>query len=174
MVLMNPVPFHEYTATFLAWQIWETTSMYNHITNHWGDRPHQMPVDPRQPRTRAHLLALLSDWIDAHAGTGIVRFTSIAYQFTVMRAANGKRLYRDWEGYHGTVSPLALDEFEEVYGYRIRPEVFVEGGHRAHTDSIPSKAYLDWIAFTHEFLMDLTQSWVDLVHARGKKATAIP
>jgi 1,3-beta-galactosyl-N-acetylhexosamine phosphorylase len=163
-------PFHEYTVTFLAYQIWETTSMYNHITNNWGDRPHQMPVDPRQPRTRAHLKQLLQDWIAAHPGTGIVRFTSIAYQFTVMRAANGKRMYRDWAGYHGTVSPLALDQFEARNGYRIRPETFVEGGYRAHADQVPSREYLDWIAFTHEFLLELSKEWVDLVHAAGKKA----
>jgi 1,3-beta-galactosyl-N-acetylhexosamine phosphorylase len=170
VVVTRPQAGHEYTATFLAYQIWETTSMYNHITNNWGDRPHQMPVDPRQPRTRAHLKQLLHDWIGTHPGTDIVRFTSIAYQFTVMRAANGKRMYRDWAGYHGTVSPLALDEFEAAYGYRLRPEVFVEGGNRAHTDCVPSKEYLDWIAFTHDFIMELTKEWVDIVHEAGKKA----
>jgi 1,3-beta-galactosyl-N-acetylhexosamine phosphorylase len=168
--ITSPEAYHEYTVTFLAYQIWETTSMYNHITNNWGDRPHQMPVDPRQPKTRAHLTQLLKDWMDEHPGTDIVRFTSIAYQFSVMRAANGKRMYRDWAGYHGTVSPLALDEFESKYGYRIRPEVFVEGGYRAHTDCVPSKAYLDWIEFTHDFIMEITGEWVKIVHERGKKA----
>lgn len=170
VVVTAALDCHEYTATFLAYQIWETTSMYNHITNNWGDRPHQMPVDPRQPKTRAHLKQLLLDWIDAHPGTDIVRFTSIAYQFTVIRGANGKRLYRDWAGYHGTVSPLALDAFEAKYGYRLRPEVFVESGRRAHTDCVPSSAYLDWIAFTHDFVLELTQEWVDIVHAAGKQA----
>jgi 1,3-beta-galactosyl-N-acetylhexosamine phosphorylase len=170
VVVTGAQPHHEYTASFLAYQIWETTSMYNHITNNWGDRPHQMPVDPRQPRTRAHLTQLLRDWIASHPGTEIVRFTSIAYQFTVMRAANSKRLYRDWAGYHGTVSPLALDKFEAKHGYRLRPEVFVEGGYRVHSDCPPSREYRDWIAFTHDFLMDLTQEWVDIVHENGKKA----
>jgi beta-D-galactosyl-(1->4)-L-rhamnose phosphorylase len=170
VIVREPVLGHEYTASFLAYQIWETTSMYNHLTNNWGDRPHQMPVDPRQPRTRAHLTQLLHDWIKKHPRTDIVRFTSIAYQFTVMRAASGKRLYRDWAGYHGTVSPLALDAFEAKFGYKLRPEVFVEDGLRAHTDCVPSKAYLDWIGFTHDFLMDLCREWIDIVHAAGKKA----
>jgi 1,3-beta-galactosyl-N-acetylhexosamine phosphorylase len=170
VVLSNPLPFHEYTVSFLAYQVWETTSMYNHLTNDWGDRPHQMPVDPRHPQTRAHLETLLQEWIDRHPRTAVVRFTSMAYQFSVMRGASSKRLYRDWAGYHGTVSPLAFDVFEATYGYRIRPETFVQAGYRSHTDAVPDKAYLDWIRFTEDFLMDLVKSWVDRVHANGKKA----
>ena len=37
-------PFHEYTVSFLVYAIWDPTQMYNHITNNWGDVPHDIPL----------------------------------------------------------------------------------------------------------------------------------
>ena len=38
VTVTHAAPFHVYTVSFLAWVIWDTTSMYNHLVNNW-DRP---------------------------------------------------------------------------------------------------------------------------------------
>jgi len=48
-----------YTVNFLAYTIWEAISMYNHVTNNWGDREHLMPVDPIYPETQKFILGYL-------------------------------------------------------------------------------------------------------------------
>lgn len=45
----HALPFHEYTVSFLVFALWDPTQMYNHITNDWGDKPHEIPFDVRQP-----------------------------------------------------------------------------------------------------------------------------
>ena len=51
----NVKPFHEYTVSFLAYMIWDPTQMYNHITNNWGDKPHDIPFDVRQPASNVFM-----------------------------------------------------------------------------------------------------------------------
>ncbi|WP_368087468.1 1,3-beta-galactosyl-N-acetylhexosamine phosphorylase N-terminal domain-containing protein, partial [Bifidobacterium bifidum] len=34
---------HEYTVSFLAYIIWDPVEMYNHLTNGWGDKEHEIP-----------------------------------------------------------------------------------------------------------------------------------
>ena len=36
------VPMHEYTVSFLAYIIWDPVEMYNHLTNDWGDKQHEI------------------------------------------------------------------------------------------------------------------------------------
>ena len=45
--VMDPVPFHRYTASFLCCRVWEEINMYNQTTNHWTSE-HLMQLDPRQ------------------------------------------------------------------------------------------------------------------------------
>ena len=45
VVLEHASPFHEYTVSFLVYAVWDPTQMYNHITNNWGDKPHEIPFD---------------------------------------------------------------------------------------------------------------------------------
>jgi hypothetical protein len=45
VTITGTTPFHVYTVNFLVFQIWDTTSMYNHLTNSW-DKPHVISVDP--------------------------------------------------------------------------------------------------------------------------------
>ncbi|KPK79542.1 MAG: D-galactosyl-beta-1-4-L-rhamnose phosphorylase, partial [Bacteroides sp. SM23_62_1] len=72
-VTINKVKkWHKYTVNFLAYRIWEAISMYNHITNNWGDREHQMPVDPIYPETQKFMLEYLQKWLDEHPRTRIV------------------------------------------------------------------------------------------------------
>jgi beta-D-galactosyl-(1->4)-L-rhamnose phosphorylase len=56
VTIKHAVKWHKYTVNFLAYRIWEAISMYNHITNNWGDREHQMPVDPIYPETQEFML----------------------------------------------------------------------------------------------------------------------
>ena len=46
LTVHEPVPWHEYTVGFLADQVWDTTQMYNYITNGWGQ------TDPTRVRER--------------------------------------------------------------------------------------------------------------------------
>ena len=57
--------WHKYTATFLAYRIWEEISMYNHVTNHW-EQEHLMPVDPVHKETQRYLLDWFSGWCEKY------------------------------------------------------------------------------------------------------------
>ena len=48
---------HHTTVNFLATRLWEEISMYNHVTNDWGDKERLMSVDPRHPAAAEHLVA---------------------------------------------------------------------------------------------------------------------
>ncbi|MEG1516080.1 MAG: 1,3-beta-galactosyl-N-acetylhexosamine phosphorylase N-terminal domain-containing protein, partial [Clostridia bacterium] len=84
VTINHTVPGHLYTVNFLATRVWEEISMYNHITNQWGDKAHLMAVEPRYPETQKVLLDALVRWCDAHPDTQIVRFTSLFYNFCWM------------------------------------------------------------------------------------------
>ncbi len=159
-----------YSVNFLVFQIWETTSMYNHLTNNWGDKPHQSGVDPRKKATREHLAKFLDKWLETHPGTDFVRFTSMAYQFPIITNPAHATLYQDWYGYLDCMSAQALDEFEAEKGYCLRPNDIIENGYLCSTDRVPSKAYLDWIEFIHEFMVGWSAQCVRQVHDAGKKA----
>jgi len=56
-------PFHEYTVSFLVYAIWDPTQMYNHITNNWGDVPHDIPFDVRGPHSNQFMHSYLKQWL---------------------------------------------------------------------------------------------------------------
>jgi 1,3-beta-galactosyl-N-acetylhexosamine phosphorylase len=169
IIIHNCKNWHVYTVNFLVYQIWETTSMYNHITNKWtGD--HKLGVDPRQPETRRHLLNYLDRWLVEHPDTDCVRFTSMFYQFPLIKNDRLQNVYLDWSGYLDSMSALALDEFAKHFGYRLRSEDIVDEGYFNASYRIPRKPYLDWMRFTQDFVRDLTKECVDRVHNSGKKA----
>src|SRR5699024_2364403 len=82
-MLENAQKWHRYTVNFLAYQIWDPVHMYNHITNNW-DTEHQMPYDPRYPKTREYILDRLKQWLDEHPDTDVVRITTFFYNFTLV------------------------------------------------------------------------------------------
>lgn len=163
--------FHKYTVNFLAYRIWEEISMYNHTTNNW-DKEHLMQIDPRHPETQEYLLSWLKSWCVDHPATTVVRFTSMFYNFVWIWGSNerNRQLFSDWASYDFTVSPLALKEFEEKYGYRITSEDFINKGnlHAAHMTAPQSK--LDWMEFVNDFVVDFGKQLIDIVHSYGKKA----
>ena len=163
---------HKYTVNFLAFRILEEISMYNHITNDWGDREHLAAVDPMHPETQKVILAFLKTWLDEHADTSVVRFTSMFYNFTWFWGDDPalRYIYSDWGDYEMTVSPRALKLFEKQYGYMLTSEDFVNGGLYNSTHNAPSHRYRDYMDFIHGFVVEFGKKCVDMVRERGKKA----
>ena len=172
VVIDDAVPFHRYTVSFLAWQIWEQISMYNHVTNDWGDREHLVPVDPVYPQAQEYLLGWLDSWCKEHPATTVVRFTSLFYNFTWMWGSDERNryLFTDWGSYDFSVSPLMLDNFGKEYGYALTAEDFINQGKFQVTHMPPTARKRDWMKFVSSFVADLGRRMVDLVHNYGKKA----
>ena len=110
----QPVPFHAYTVSFLAWRLWEEINMYNHVTNSWTSE-HLLPVDPRTPQAQEYLYDWLKKWCEAHPQTNVVRFTSMFYNFVWIWGSDkrNQNLFTDWGSYDFTVSEKALDDFAD-------------------------------------------------------------
>jgi beta-D-galactosyl-(1->4)-L-rhamnose phosphorylase len=168
----NVKKWHKYTVNFLAYRIWEAISMYNHTTNNWGDREHQMPVDPIYPETQRFMLDYLQKWLDEHPKTRIVRFTSLFYNFAWFWGdpAVQRFTYADWGSYEMTVSPLAMRLFAETKGYEMTSEDFVNNGAYCSSHNVPSERLLDWMDFMNEFVVSFGRKCIDLIHAAGKVA----
>ncbi len=163
--------WHKYTATFLAYRVWEEISMYNHLTNHWEEE-HLMPVDPIHRETQEYLLGWLRKWCEAHPHTSIVRFTSMFYNFVWIWGSSERKRnwYTDWASYDFTVSPAALKLFEEEQGYALEAEDFINQG-KLHVTHMPAgKRKRDWMDFINRFIIGFGRKLVDIAHEYGKKA----
>ena len=168
--ISEAIPMHEYTVTFLAYIIWDPVQMYNHLTNDWGDKEHEIPFDIRNPETQKFVMDTFRQWLKDNPQTDVVRFTTFFYQFTLVFDQKHREKIVDWFGYAATVSPEALQEFERVKGYRIRPEDFVNGGTYNSTFCIPTKPQRDWIDFVSDFVHENIKTMVDETHKSGKEA----
>lgn len=171
VTISDPVPWHKYTVSFLAYRIWEEISMYNHTTNNW-DKEHLMQIDPRYPEVREYLRGWMKTWCETHPETTVVRFTSLFYNFVWIwgSSRNCRNLFTDWASYDFTVSDRALEEFEEAYGYALTAEDFVNKG-KMHVTHMPGdKHKLDWMEFVNDFVISFGRELTDIVHAYGKKA----
>ncbi len=173
VTIHGTVPGHKYTVNFLALRLWEEISMYNHLTNNWGDREHLAAVDPMQPEVQKQLLQFLQRWLVEHQDTKVVRFTSMFYNFSWFWGADHARLrdiYSDWGDYEMTVSPRALKLFEKKFGYKLTSEDFVNGGLYNSTHNAPSRRYCDYMEFVHDFVIEFGRKCIDLVHRHNKLA----
>ncbi|MGF1688668.1 1,3-beta-galactosyl-N-acetylhexosamine phosphorylase [Photobacterium japonica] len=169
IVVRDTTPFHEYTASVMVRQVWDSVSMYNALTNGWtGDKIRSL--DPYHPECRAHLKRYFAQWLDDHPNTSVVRFTTFAFLFVIDANEKNQDIYRDWTGYGETVSPEALDDFEKEYGYRLTPEDFVDAGYYNGTYKVPSKPYRDWMAFIQKFVAKFAGELVQMAHDAGKRA----
>lgn len=171
VTVRNCQPYHRYTVNFLVWLTWDTTSMYNHLTNGWTCDP-VVSVDPYHSACRAYLMDYFDRWLEAHPETDVVRLTTLAYHFGVDNLDHEQPLdrFRDWTGYQDTVSIPALLDFEKQYGYRPLPEDFVDEGYYNHSSRVPSQVYRDWMDFIHRFVIDFGRELVEKIHAGGRKA----
>jgi len=169
VVIAKPAPFHQYTVAFLVFQVWETTSMYNHLTNGWTG-VHQRGLDPRHPETRAQMLKDVDRFIDEKPQIGWVRFTSMFYQFPIVSDDKNNARFKDWCGYLDTVSVAAIRDFEKEHGYRPRPEQFVQAGTYNTTKMVPTPFYREWVAFIDRYVHALSKDCVATARKRGKKS----
>ena len=170
VLIENVQKWHEYTVTFLAYCIWDPTQMYNHITNNWGDKPHEMPFDARKPKSNKYIFEAMHNWLDEHPESNIVRFTTFFYHFTLVFNDLAKEKFVDWFGYSSSVSPEALEAFKEEKGYALRPEHIVDQGYYNSTFRVPSREYLDYMDFQQKFVAENVKKLVDIVHANGREA----
>lgn len=164
------VPMHEYTASFLARIIWDPVEMYNHLTNNWGNKEHEVPFDIYHEKTRNFVFHTFEKWLKENPDTDVVRFTTFFYQFTLLFDQLHREKVVDWMGYACTVSPQALDDFEKRYGYRLRPEDFVDGGSYGSSWVVPGKHQRDWIDFISTFVRSNVKRLVEMTHKAGKEA----
>lgn len=164
--------WHAYTVNFFSWRIWEEISMYNHVTNDWGDREHELPIDPIYPEARAQILTFLEGWLEGHPHTRVVRLTSMFYNFWWFWGDSAERrfLVNDWGSYEFTVSPEAIRQFEKAKGYRPTSEDFVNGGVYNNSYKVPSAFYRDWMDFINAFVVDFGRQCIELIHKHGKQA----
>lgn len=170
VTIHNTVPFHEYTVSFFVYAIWDPTQMYNHITNNWGDKPHEIPFDVRQENSWNFAKDYLKQWLIDNPDTDVVRFTTFFYHFTLVFNADQKEKFVDWFGYGATVSIKALEEFEQEYGYALRPEDIVDNGYYNSTFRVPTKAYRDYMDFIQRFVARKAKELVELTHEAGREA----
>ena len=144
--------------------------MYNHITNNWGDKPHEIPFDVRQDASGAFAKEYLVQWLKDNPDTDVVRFTTFFYHFTLVFDSDAKEKFVDWFGYGATVSVKALEEFEKEYGYALRPEDIVDNGYYNSTFRVPTRQYRDYMDFIQRFGAEKAGELVGLVHEAGREA----
>ena len=165
------ISYHRYTVSFLAWRIWEEINMYNHTTNHWTSE-HLRQLDPRHPEAWAYLQNWLRNWCEANPETDVVRLTSLFYNFVWIFGSDLRRRTRfvDWASYDFTVSPAALQAFEQEYGYALTAEDFINQGKLQATHRPPTAAKRDYMDFIQRFVADKARTLVQIIHAYGKQA----
>ncbi|MBY0756118.1 1,3-beta-galactosyl-N-acetylhexosamine phosphorylase [Clostridium sardiniense] len=170
VLIEEAVMWHKYTVNFLVYMIWDPTQMYNHITNDWGDKPHEVPYDCRQPKSQKHMLELLEKWLDENPEIDVVRFTTFFHHFTLCFNEIGKEKFVDWFGYSSSVSPKAMEDFEKDKGYKLRSEDIVDEGYYNSPFRVPTKEYKDYIDFQSKWVASLAKKMVDMCHEKGKEA----
>lgn len=169
-VVIQTVPYHEYTVSFLAFLIWDPVHMYNFLTNDWKDAPHQLTFDVRQPKTKRYVMDKLKQWCETHPEIDVVRFTTFFHQFTLTFDDKKREKYVEWFGYSASVSPYILKQFEEWAGYPFRPEFIVDEGYHNSIFRVPSKEFRDFMEFQQIEVSKLAKEMVDIVHSYGKEA----
>ncbi len=170
VTISAPVPFHEYTVSFLAYLIWDPVHMYNAVTNGWKDFEHQITFDVRQPKTRAFTMERLRKFIADHPYVNVIRYTTFFHQFTLIFDELKREKYVDWYGYSASVSPYILEQFEKEAGYTFRPEFIIDQGYYNNQYRAPSKEFKDFMAFQRREVAALAKEMVDITHELGKEA----
>ncbi|MEG1004099.1 MAG: 1,3-beta-galactosyl-N-acetylhexosamine phosphorylase [Clostridium sp.] len=170
VTINNALAWHKYTVNFLVYMIWDPTQMYNHITNDWGDKPHEIPYDCRQPKSQEHMLELLEKWLKENDDINVVRFTTFFHHFTLTFNEDGKEKFVDWFGYSSSVSPKAMEDFHKEKGYKLRPEDIVDEGYYNSPFRVPKKEFIDYIDFQSKWVASLAKKMVDMCHEYGKEA----
>ena len=169
-VVIEAVPYHQYSVSFLAYILWDPVHMYNAVTNGWKDVEHQITFDVRQPKTRAFTMKRLRRFIEEHPYVDVIRFTTFFHQFTLVFDELAREKYVDWYGYSASVSPYILAQFEREVGYPFRPEYIIDQGYMNNPYREPSKEFRDFQAFQRREVAKLAREMVEITHEYGKEA----
>ncbi|CDC71920.1 putative uncharacterized protein [Candidatus Colimorpha enterica] len=170
MVTINdPIAFHEYTVNFFAYNMWDSTQMYNYLTNDWNTEKHKV-FDPRYEQTHAHIESNLRSWLKRNDQVNVVRFTTFLYHFFLVFGDNKKEKHVDWFGYPMSASPKAFEDFRNQYGYELKSEDIVDGGYYHNHFRLPTKAFSDYMEYTQKYVAKTISQLVDIVHQEGKEA----
>lgn len=170
VVLESPVPYHDYSVSFLAYLIWDPVHMYNAVVNDWKDVEHQITFDVRQPKTRKFTMERLRRFIAEHPYVNVIRYTTFFHQFTLLFDELKREKYVDWYGYSASVSPYILEQFEKEVGYKFRPEFIIDQGYYNNQYRIPTKEFKDFQAFQRREVAKLAKEMVDITHELGCEA----
>ncbi|MBQ8685002.1 MAG: 1,3-beta-galactosyl-N-acetylhexosamine phosphorylase [Clostridia bacterium] len=165
----NAAEYHEYTVNFFAKNIWDSTQMYNYVTNGWTGEKH-LVMEPRYEKTFAHIQENMQKWCEENDNVNVVRFTTFLYHFFLVFNEQGKEKHVDWFGYPMTASPRAFDAFEAEYGYAIKSEDIVKGGSYSSNFTNPDKKFTDYMEFVQKYVTKTVRALVDIVHSYGKEA----
>ena len=170
VIIDEPVPYHEYTVSFLCYLIWDPVHMYNAVVNDWKGVEHQITIDVRQPKTHEYTMKRLRRFIEEHPYVDVIRYTTFFHQFTLVFDALRREKYVDWYGYSASVSPYILEQFEREVGYRFRPEYIIDQGYFNNQYRVPSKEFRDFQAFQRREVAALAREMVEITHECGKEA----
>ncbi|MBQ4053295.1 MAG: 1,3-beta-galactosyl-N-acetylhexosamine phosphorylase [Clostridia bacterium] len=161
--------YHEYTVNFFAQNLWDSTQMYNYITNNWNIEKHKV-MDTRFAATFEHIKDNMRKWCDENKNVNVVRYTTFLYHFFLVFNEINKEKHVDWFGYPMTASPRAFDAFEEEYGYTLKTEDIVAQGTYQNNFVNPTPKFRDYMEFTEKYVTKTVRELIDIVHAEGKEA----
>lgn len=168
-VVIESIPFHQYSVDFLARVIWHPVQIYNYLTNNWTCEK-QLSYDPAYPHTKKYIKEYLKKWLEDNKDVTMVRFTTFLYQFDLVFNDKGKEKMVDWFGYSEAASIPLLDGFEKETGIKMMAEDFVDNGRYNTPFKSPSpkfKKYMDYVA---RFVSSTMKELIDIVHEHGRKA----
>jgi len=168
--IKKTIPYHEYSVSFLAYLIWDPVHMYNAVTNDWQDFEHQITFDVRQPKTKEFSKKRLREFLKEKPYVDVVRFTTFFHQFTLIFDELKREKYVDWYGYSASVSPYILEQFENEVGYKFRPEFIIDEGYYNNQYRVPSREFLDFMAFQRREVCALAKELVDITHEENREA----
>ena len=162
-------PYHEYTVNFFAVNLWDSTQMYNYITNNWNIEKHKV-MEPRFAATFEHIKDNMRKWCAENENVNVVRYTTFLYHFFLVFNEINKEKHVDWFGYPMTASPRAFDDFEKEYGYQLKSEDIVSAGTYQNNFVNPTPKFRDYMEFSEKYVTKTVRELVDIVHAEGKEA----
>jgi len=166
----STTPYHEYSVSFLAYIIWDPVHMYNAVTNDWKNFERQITFDVRQPKTKEFSKKRLREFLKEKPYVDVVRFTTFFHQFTLIFDELRRQKYVDWYGYSASVCPYILEQFEREVGYPFRAEYIIDQGYHNNQYRVPSKQFLDYMAFQRREVCALAKELVDITHEEGREA----
>lgn len=164
------IPFHEYTVSFFAKNLWDPVQIYNYHSNNWKDVPIDIDIDPIYPEALKHMLDRMEQWCKSNPDITVVRFTTFFYNFFMVYKDGLHQSIWDWHTYAMSASPMMFNEFKKEYGEEITLEDLVTSGTYASRYQIPSKKTRCYIDMVQRKCCGWAKLFVDIVHKYNKKA----